>query len=178
MFLRHMTGADPFSPDPGSCQVTIMTPFISRLCSFVLLFATLAGLLGACGDSSTPADPGWPGYIEGPNEGLGWLGFTYPYGPIIETTDPFVEMGGTTFIPAVAACPGGLGPDYQVSWYNDANGLGGPTDFGLNCLVLVYAWWEVPLGLIPLEPGANTITITSDDGLGNIGRASMTVIRN
>jgi len=147
----------------------------------ILLLIATSLLLVACGDDGPAASPGWPGYIEGPNEGIGWIGITYPYGPIIETSDPSIAMGGTTFIPDAATCPawvGDLGPDYQVVWFNAANSLGGATDFGLNCVTIVYAWWEAPYGLIPLEIGENVITITASDVLGNVGRASMTVIRN
>ncbi len=151
-----------------------------RLARLLLHALAAVLLLSACGDAPPQADPGWPGYTEGPNEGRGWVGFTYPYGPVVETTDPSIAMGGSTFIPAAATCPGwegDLGPDYRVTWYNAANGLSGGTNFGLNCLTIVFAWWEAPPGMIPLQPGENIITITASDGLGNIGRASMTVFR-
>lgn len=136
-------------------------------------------LVSACGSGATDgADPNWPGYGAGPNEGSGWIGFTYPYGPY-ETTDDSVAMGGTTFIPDGAQCPDNLGAlGYQVTWFNDATGESGPALYGLNCLVLVFAWWETPAGMILLDPGVNHITLTSSDGSGNIGRATITLVRN
>lgn len=136
-------------------------------------------LVGGCSDGAPdPADPNWPGYLAGPNEGSGWISFTYPYGPY-ETTDNSVAMGGTTFIPIGAQCPDNLvALGYTVTWFNDATGESGPALFGLNCLVFVFAWWEAPLGMIMLGPGENRITLTSSDGTGNIGRATLTVVRN
>lgn len=141
------------------------------------LLVTTIPFLGACSSSLFDPDPSWYGYTEGPNSGIGWIGFTYPFGPY-ETTDNSVAMGGTTFIPITAACPGGLGPGYTITWFNDATGESGPALFGLNCLVFVYAWWEAPAGMITLDPGENHITVTSSDGLGNIGRATITINRN
>ena len=138
----------------------------------------LTGLVACDGGDDTPYVHGWPGDVVGPNEGVGWIDFTYPDDPSLIITEEFVEMGGTTFIPSTAACPGGLGPDYQVTWYNAANGQGGRTLYGLNCLVYVFAWWEVPLGMIPLEVGPNAITLTASDGLGNVGRYTRTFTRN
>jgi hypothetical protein len=152
----------------------------SRRFGSILVLALGAGLLaGGCGEDSSSADPGWPGYTEGPNEGRGWVGITYPYGPV-ETSEASVDMGGTMFIPDLASCPawtGDLGRDYHVIWSNDANGKSGPTQFGLNCVSIVFAWWKAPPGLIGLEPGVNHITITASDERGNIGRATLTVNR-
>lgn len=145
--------------------------------SLAPLFAATLLIISACGGGGAEGDPNWPGYVEGPNEGSGWIGFTNPFGPY-ETTDDSVAMNGTTFIPVTAACPGGLGPGYTVTWFNDATGESGPALFGLNCLVFVFAWWEAPQGMIMLDPGINNITLTSSDGLGNIGRATITIIRN
>lgn len=152
--------------------------FIRKAVPLFLVMVVLF-MCSACSSDSSEPEPVDPGYIEGPNEGVGWVGFSYPYGPV-ETNELSVEMGGMTFIPAAAACPdwrGDLGNSYRVTWYNDANGSSWEAQFGLNCVTIVFAWWEVPAGMILLEPGENHITITSSDGLGNVGRATMTVIR-
>ena len=152
---------------------------IRKTTQLLLLLAAL--LLGsACSSDSPDPPPVNPGYVEGPNQGSGWVGITYPFGPV-ETSAASIEMGGMTFIPAAATCPhatGDLGNSYLVTWYNDANGRSGQTQFGLNCLTIVFAWWQAPLGMVLLEPGENHVTITSSDGLGNVGRATMTITRN
>lgn len=144
-------------------------------------------LLVSCGDD-TPGDIDWRGYIEGPNEGSGWLSIYEPYGDYpdarVETSDLSIAMDGHTFIPPDTSCPsftGSFGSGYTVSWRNAANASSGTAIFSLNCWPLVQAYWSIANSFInneiPLELGENVITVTSSDTYGNVGRGTVRVVR-
>jgi len=135
--------------------------------------------LGSC--SGGGGEEGRPS-TEGPNVGSGWIGITNPspYG-VFDTELHSVDLNGTSFVSPGATCPAGigdLGSGYQVTWYNAANSTSGEARAGLNCLVIVFAWWEVDFGVIPLEIGQNRITVTATDSAGNVGRDSITITRH
>jgi len=113
------------------------------------------------------------------NSGIGWIEFTVPepYGNPVATELVSIKLGGTTFIDPGAGCPGGLGTGYSVTWLNEANGRSGAARFGLNCLTLVFAWWQVDYGSIPLVLGDNPIQVSAADAYGNVGRNRILVKR-
>jgi hypothetical protein len=143
---------------------------LRRFGSILLLALGMGLLLGGCGDDTTVfVAVNWPGSPEKPNQGGGWV-FISASGEHVETDDSSLAIEGTAFTPG----PSVLGPDYSITWFNDANRRGGKTWSRLN---QVPNEWRIEYGTIPLEPGENHITITADDGHGNIGRATLTVTR-
>ncbi len=146
----------------------------------ILLMALGVGLLfTGCGDDTTVfVAVNWPGEKGEPSQGGGWIYISHPGEPV-ETAESSLEMAGTAFTSepsAVSALSADAGLDYTITWFNDANGQGGETEFGQNRVSAVNAW-RITYGMIRLEPGENHITVTADDGHGNIGRATLNVTR-
>lgn len=155
--------------------------------SWLGVMGIFVALLVSCGDDA-PNDIDWWGYIEGPNEGIGWLSIYEPYGDYpdarVETSALSIAMNGHTFIPPDASCPsltGSFGSSYAVSWTNAANDSSGSASRSLNCFLVVQAYWSTDNGFvnneIPLELGENVITVTSSDAYGNVGRGTVKIVR-
>lgn len=137
----------------------------------LLAAAALAGLpLGGCGGGGDDT-PSYALAIDGP--------------AARDTTQATVLLTGDAFLPPGSTCPGGcsgplpapvygqLGP-HTLRWSNAATGESG--DIGAtwvcNCGGSPPSW----MTLVPLAPGANTITVTMSAG-GRTEQASVTVRR-
>lgn len=143
----------------------------------------IACLLTACGGDKE-GEEAFLGFVSGPDVGSGWASIDEPVGAPpngrVETDADSLSMEGHAFVPPTASCDtldGSMGTNYGVTWSNTANDSSGFAFVRLNCLFIVYIHWATPRLAIPLEVGDNPITITAHDGLGNVGRASILVVR-
>ncbi len=138
------------------------------------LFALALPLTGCGGgDGGGP-----PPTTTGPNAGNGSLHVVNPASGVYQTDQLAVTLGGNSFIPAGASCPaiiGVLPPGYQVTWSNNSTGATGNASRGLNCVGVVFVFWNATN--IPVVMGANSITVTAIDGAGNVGRDTIVVTR-
>ncbi|HEY7758693.1 MAG TPA: Ig-like domain-containing protein [Burkholderiales bacterium] len=136
-----------------------------RLVSVAFLAIVLSGCGGGGDEYDTP--------------GIGWVEIDEPTENSSYQTDrASVMLGGTSFNPPGYRClppPAELPAGYHLTWVNTATGDTGVAGVGLNCLFVVVTSWEI--WGIPLAMGANSITVTADDGAGNIGRDTITVTR-
>jgi len=151
---------------------------LKAFAKLVVVAAMNLWLLG-CGDDP---EQGYVDTTQGPNVGIGWVDISIPTSAASYDTElASVELSGGSFISPTASCPtgrGDLGPGYKVTWSNAANGSSGQARAGLNCLVIVFAWWKVDSGVIRLEIGPNRITVAATDSAGNVGRDTITITRH
>lgn len=136
-------------------------------------------MLAACGGSSESSGQAPPG-TEGPNSGIGraWISSPSQTGTYT-TVERTVRLKGGSFTPPGSTCPtwtGVLPPGFSVTWSNALNRCNGTAFTSLNCVTIVLATWDTG-DFIPLDLGANVITVTADDGAGNVGRDTITVTR-
>jgi Big-like domain-containing protein len=148
--------------------------FLGRLAALGLLTQALVLPLTGCGGDNSDSPPS----TTGPNAGSGSLLIVNPTSGAYQTDRPTVTLGGNSFTPAGAICPafvGVLPPGYQVTWSNNSTGASGNASRGLNCVLVVFVFWDATN--IPLAMGANSITVTAIDGAGNVGRDTIVVTR-
>jgi len=149
----------------------------SRSVFTLLLFLLM--LLGSCGGGGDTGGSTIPS-TEGPNIGSGRAWVVEPSNTGRYQTDrSTVRLQGGSFTPDGATCPtwtGVLPPGYTVTWYNSLNGASAAAQASLNCLVVVITGWDTG-DFVPLAIGDNTITVTADDGAGNIGRDTIIITR-
>jgi hypothetical protein len=121
----------------------------------LIIFLSVLFVLPGCGGGG---GGNYPDYSYDP-ENI-WISSPSYSGGTYYTDRPTVEIGGGSYIPSTAECTswiGDIGPGYTVSWHNSANGRSGNAHVQLNCLTIVFVFWNI-LSL-PLEPGANEITV-------------------
>jgi hypothetical protein len=140
--------------------------------------ASLVLLLAGCGGGGSNSPPPYVG-TEGPNSGVGraWISEPSQTGSY-QTDRTTVRLQGGSFTPAGATCPGYAGvlpPGYTVTCTNQLNGRTWSANAGLNCVTVVFTYWDA--GFVPLDVGVNTITVTADDGKGNVGRDTIRITR-
>jgi len=136
-------------------------------------------LSGSCGGSGQDSSTGTYTGTQGPNSGVGqaWISSPSQTGTY-QTDRSTVRLQGGAFTPAGATCPGYAGvlpPGYTVTCSNQLNGRSWPAEVGLNCATIEFTYWDA--GTIPIDVGVNTITVTADDGKGNVGRDTIQITR-
>lgn len=135
----------------------------------------LAALAGCGGDGG--GDVGADLRGSGPNAGNGWLLVTNPASGAYQTDQPSIALAGSAFTPAGASClpVASLPPGFQVSWSNNSTGAAGNASRGINCVGIVFVFWNA--ASIPLAMGVNSINVTVVDGMGNVGGDTIVVTR-
>jgi len=139
---------------------------IVLLIIFLVLFNIIQSCGGGGGEGASP-----PSYSV-------WIMEPSPYGAYL-TDRSTVHLKGGSVAPDGSSCPGIVGvlpPSYDVTWYNSLNGVSGYASFHLNCLFVVFVVWDTG-DIIPLDLGANSITVTADDGAGHVGQDTIIVTR-
>lgn len=135
----------------------------------------MAALASGCGGGG-----GDGGEVSDPNRvGAGWITISGP-----STTDlTMAAVGGRAFVsPTHWACCTGNASDtgVTVTWSNDTTGAAGAAtqipEYGwlFQFFLLGSQRWNAS---IPLAMGSNVITVTATDPGGNLGRATLTVMR-
>jgi hypothetical protein len=100
-----------------------------------------------------------------------------------ETTRSSVGLSGDGFIsPEKANCSDNLPQKLSISWRNAANGSSGVGRSTAGCLSIIVlrtlvSSWTISQNSIPLELGANKITVTASDSQGKSRSDSVKVIR-
>ncbi len=133
---------------------------------FLVLFHIIQSCGGGGGGSESP--PIYPIWIVSPSD-------TGTY----QTDRSTVSLKGGSFVPDGSSCPGIEGvlpPGYGVTWSNSLNGASGYASFYLGCLLQANVLWDTG-DVIPLNLGANSITVTAHDGAGHVGQDTIIVTR-
>jgi hypothetical protein len=115
----------------------------------------------------------WRGGPSSPNNpnsvGADSLHITTPTDTGAFQTDGLgVLLAGYSFTPDGFDCyQQTLPTGYRVTWSNNSTGVTGNATPSLDCFILVGTRWYAG---VPLALGANSITVTATDGVGNIGK--------